>query len=65
MREYRTVEEIREEAKQSNIRFYKMLAKMFSNHPTMEISSKMSDTALVLVKSYGMTWDEVEALEIA
>lgn len=65
MREYKTVEEIREEAKQQNIRWYKMLSEMFNNHPTMEISSQMSDTALVLVENYGMTWNEIEALEIA
>lgn len=65
MKEYRTVEEIREEAKQQTISWYKTLCKVFSNHPTMEISCKMSDTALTLVKQYGLTWDEVEALEIA
>ena len=47
----------------SNIARYKKLAKMFENHPSMELSPMMSDLALVLVKSYGMTFDEVEALE--
>ena len=65
MREYRTVEEIREEAKQGNIAMYKKLASMFNNHPSMELSSMMSDLALALVKYYGLTWDEVEDLEIA
>lgn len=63
MREYRTVEEIREEAKQGNIARYKMLARMFNKQPSMEISSMMSDLAIALVKSYGLTPEEVEALE--
>ena len=65
MREYRTAEEIREDAKQSNIARYKKLVSMFANHPTMEISAAMDDLALVLVKSYGLTWEQVEALEVA
>ena len=64
MREYRTAQEIREDAKQSNIARYKKLAIMFTNHPSMELSNMMSDLALTLVKSYGLTWGEVEALEI-
>lgn len=64
MREYRTVEEIREDAKQNNIARYKKLASMFNNHPSMELSSMISDLALTLVKSYGLTWAEVEAIEI-
>lgn len=65
MREYRTAEEIREDAKQSNIARYKKLANMFGNNPSVELSSMMGDLALTLVKSYGLTWDEIEALEIA
>lgn len=63
MREYRTVEEIREEAKQGNIARYKKFAKMFDKQPSMEISSMMSDLAIVLIKSYGLTPAEVEELE--
>ena len=55
----------REEAKQEQIARYKKLAKMFSDHPTMEISSEMSDLSIVLVDSYGLTWEQVEALEAA
>lgn len=63
MREYRTVEEIREETKQGNIARYKKLAKIFDKQPSMEISSMMSDLAIVLIKSYGLTPAEVEELE--
>ena len=59
----RKAKEIRKNKKKGNIERYKKLAKMFENHPSMEISSMMSDLALVLVKSYGMTFEEVEALE--
>lgn len=65
MREYRTAEEIREDAKQSNIARYKKLANMFANDPSMEISAEMSDLALVLVKSYGLTWGDIDTFEIA
>ena len=53
----------REEAKQQQIAWYTKLAKMFANHPTMEICAEMSDLSLVLVNSYGLTWEQVEALE--
>ena len=65
MREYKTTTEIIEEAKQGNIEFYRTLARMFNANPSMEISTMMSNTALTLVKSYGLTWEEVERLEIA
>ena len=63
MKQYRTAKEIREDAKKGNIARYKKLAKMFENHPSMELSSMMSALALVLVKSYGMTFEAVEAPE--
>jgi hypothetical protein len=51
--------------KELEIARYKKLAIMFSNHPTMEVSAAMSDLSLVLVNQYGLTWEQVEALEVA
>ncbi len=64
MREHRTAEEIREDAKQSNIARYKKLAEMFANHPTVEISAEMSNLSLVLVNRFKLSWEQVEALEV-
>ena len=44
---------------------YKKLAIMFANHHSMEISAAMDDLSLVLVNQYGLTWEQVEALEVA
>lgn len=63
MREYKTVEEIREEAKQGAINHYRKLANMFNNHPSMELSSMMSDRPLELHKLWGLSWEQIEALE--
>lgn len=44
---------------------YKKLAAMFGQHPSTELSSLMSDRAEVLVKQFGMTWEQIEELELA
>lgn len=59
----KTVEEMKQESKESNIRYYKSLAKAFEINPTMEASSIMSDMADILVKMFGLTWDDIEMLE--
>lgn len=51
--------------KELEIARYKKLAIMFANHPSMEINAAMSDLSLVLVNQYGLTWEQVEALEVA
>jgi hypothetical protein len=44
---------------------YKKLSAMFEQHPSMELSTMMSDRAEVLVKQFGMTWEQIEELELA
>lgn len=44
---------------------YQQYSRMFWKNSTMELSSMMSDLADVLVKQYGMTWEEIEELEAA
>ena len=60
---FKTIEELKTHNKQLKIAEYIKLNKMFSEHPNMEISSMMSDLALVLVNTFNMSWNEVEALE--
>ena len=53
MREYKTADEIREDAKRGNINFYRRLSHMFNENPSIELSVMMSDLALTLVNHYG------------
>lgn len=60
---FKTVEELKTHNKQLKIAEYIKLNKMFAEHPSMEVSSMLSDLALTLVNTFNMSWDEVEALE--
>lgn len=51
--------------KKQAIERYKTLAVMFSNKPSMELTSMMCDLADRLVKVFGLTYTEIEELEIA
>lgn len=51
-------------SKEGHIKRYLMLAKMFDRQPCMEISSMMSDLSQLLIKRYGLTPDEIEAIEL-
>lgn len=63
--EFKDCEELANWNKDGHIREYRKLAEMFSQFPSMEISSMMSDRAAVLHDSFGMSWEEIEELEIA
>lgn len=63
--EFKNYKELENWNKAEHIKNYKQLSKMFSNHPTMEISSMMSDMANVLHDKFSMSWEEIEELEIA
>lgn len=45
-------------------RFIK-LNKYFSDHSTMEASILCSDQSLVLHNTFGFSWEEIEAMELA
>lgn len=64
-REFKNVQELLDWSKERKISYYRDLAKRFSEAPSMELSVIMSDTADTLVKYFGLSWDEIEALEIA
>lgn len=63
--DFRDYDEMNEWNKNGHITEYRKLAEMFSRCPSMELSNMMSDRATVLVESFGLTWAEIEALEIA
>lgn len=60
---FENAQEIKNWSKQGNINTYRNLAQRFNEQPSMELSSMMSDLFQVLVNTFGMTPDEVEALE--
>lgn len=64
-REFKDYEELVNWNKDGHITEYRKLAKMFGKTPTMEISSMMSKKAIILHDSFGMSWEEIEELEIA
>lgn len=43
---------------------YKTACKLFANHSTMANSIYCSEKAETLIKRFGYTWEQVEALEI-
>lgn len=61
----KTSEQMKQGSKESSIRYYKLLTKCFIAHPTFEASCVMSDMADILVKSFGLTWNEVEQIELS
>ena len=63
-REYNNVAEIKEQNKLGNIEYYKKLYIAFSHNPNMETNNLLCDQADILVRVFGMTYDELEALEI-
>lgn len=64
-REFKNYEEMYEWSKSGLIAEYRRLSEMFSRNPSMELSCLMSNHADALVRSYGLTWEEIEALEVA
>lgn len=63
--EFKSYEELENWNKEEHIREYKKPAEMFNQHATMELSSIMSDRADVLHNRFGISWEEIEELEIA
>lgn len=62
--EFKSYQELREWNKQGKINEYRNLAKRFNEQATLELSSMMSDLAQVLIKQFGLTPDELEAIEL-
>ncbi len=62
--EFKSYEELKNWNKEYHIKEYKRLVRMFGKTPAMEISSMMLDRALTLHDCFGMSWEEIEELEI-
>lgn len=62
---FNSKQEIDEFIKRELVERYQQYSRMFWENSTMELSSMMSDLADVLVKQYGLSWDEIEEMEAA
>ena len=62
--EFKNTEEIKTWSKEGNINEYRKLCMRFNEHATLELSSMMSALAQVLINRFGLTPDEVEAIEL-
>lgn len=65
MKEFKNYKEMYEWNKEGHIAEYRKLSEMFSCNPSAELSILMSDRAEVLVKRFGLTWEQIEELEAA
>ena len=50
--------------KERNVESYKTLATMFATNPSMELSAMMGDKADFLHDACGMSYEEIEEIEI-
>lgn len=57
--------EIDEFIKNQSIKSYKQLVKLFCNNPTMARNVACCDQAERLNKQFGMSWADIEDIEIA
>lgn len=51
--------------KDQSIKDYKKACRYFAQHPTMEASVYCNSKAEFLHKEFGMSWDEIEEIEIS
>lgn len=63
MGEFKNIEDMKAHCKAGNISEYKKLCRQFNENPSMELSVIMSKRADILHEQYGMTWNEIEAIE--
>lgn len=61
---FNSKEDIDSFIKKQAIDHYKMLCAMFANKPSMELSFMMSDRARELHDIHGMSYEEIETLEL-
>lgn len=61
---FNSKEEIDNFIKKQAVDHYTMLCTMFADKPSMELSFMMSDRARELHDLHGMSYEEIEALEI-
>ena len=61
---YNTHNEMMEDVKAGHIKYYRSLSASYKSNPSMEAIDAMMKQADILMKRFGMTGDEIEALEI-
>lgn len=64
-RTFNSFAELNEWNKAGHIDYYKKLASMAANNPTMELITIMRTEADTLHNQFGLTWCEIEEIEIA
>ena len=62
--EFNSRDELTAWSKSQHITAYAKYAAMFANNPTTELSVMLSKHADALHNIFGMTWDEIEEIEI-
>ncbi len=65
MSTFENYDEMYEWLKNGHIAEYRKLSEMFSCNPSIELSNLMSARADVLVQHFGLTWEQIEELEVA
>lgn len=63
--EFKNAKEVKEWSKQGNINHYRKLAELFNEKPSMELSVMMSNLADILVNTFGLTYSEIEEIELS
>ena len=63
--EFKNYEEYKEWCKQGNINTYRLYAQTFNEKPSMELSIAMTNLADILVNNFGLTYDEIEEIELS
>lgn len=62
--DFKNYEEMRKVLKEAKISEYKKLVAMSMNSLSMELSDKLFDLADILVNQFGLTRNDIEALEM-
>lgn len=62
--DFKNYEEMRKTLKEAKISEYKKLVAMSMNSLSMELSNKLFDLADILVNQFGLTRNDIEALEM-
>lgn len=61
---FKSKNDVDEHLKNLAIERYKKLNKMFSKHPSMELSSLLSDLSIKLHDEFNLSYSEIETLEL-
>lgn len=61
--DFKNYDEFEAWSRNGHVERYKVLAGLFSENPTMELSVAMSDEALILTETFGLTWEQIEDIE--